>query len=173
LGPPFILKTNRSKPMVVLRKKLPGVSERSLGRFLNRAEQAVGLGGEVNVLVTSSRELRALNRRFRGKNKPTDVLSFPPLPTIEADFAGDVAISADIAARNARHLGHTAAEEIKILMLHGVIHLAGFDHESDNGKMARKEERLRRALGLPGSLIARNGSHSKPRRVRKPVGRPH
>lgn len=157
--------------MVVLRKKLPGVSERSLSRFLNRAERAVGLSGEVNVLVTSSRELCALNRRFRGKNKPTDVLSFPPIPTLKPDFAGDVAISGEIAARNARDLGHTPADEIKILMLHGMIHLAGFDHERDQGEMARTEERLRRALGLPGSLIARNGSHPRSARVRKPSRR--
>lgn len=143
--------------MVVLRKKLPGVSERALSRFLTRAERAVGLSGEVNVLVTSSREVRALNRRYRGQDKRTDVLSFPPLPTLANDFAGDVAISADIAAQNSRMLGHAAAEEIKILMLHGMIHLAGYDHEKDNGQMARKEDRLRRALGLPGSLIARNG----------------
>ncbi len=161
----FILANIESKPMVVLRKKLPGVSERALRRFLTRAERAVGLSGEVNVLITTSREVRALNRRYRGKDKPTDVLSFPPLRTIIHDFAGDVAISADIAAQNSRKLGHAASDEIKILMLHGVIHLAGYDHESDEGQMARKEDRLRRALGLPASLIARNGAHP-PRRSR-------
>ncbi len=144
--------------MVVLRRKLPGVSDAALNRFARRAERAVGLSGEVNILVTSSREVRALNRRYRGKNHPTDVLSFPPIPTVSHDFAGDVAISAEIALQNARRLGHTAADEIKILMLHGMIHLAGYDHESDDGQMARKEERLRRALGLPGSLIARTGT---------------
>ena len=130
--------------MVVLRKKLPGVSERSLVHFLHRAEKAVGLSGEVNVLVTSSRELRALNRRFRGKDSATDVISFPPTPTIEMNFAGDVAISADIAAHNARLLAHSAADELKILMLHGVIHLAGYDHETDDGQMRAIERRLRR-----------------------------
>ncbi len=148
--------------MVVLHRNLPGVSQGALGRFARRAERALGLSGEVNVLVTSSREVRALNRRFRGKNKPTDVLSFPPIPTVEHDFAGDVAISADIALQNARRLGHTVAEEIKILMLHGMLHLAGYDHESDDGQMARKEARLRRALGLPSSLIARNGGNGPP-----------
>ncbi len=151
--------------MVVLRKKLPGVSEQALSRFLTRAERAVGLSGEVNVLVTSSREVRALNRRYRGKDQPTDVLSFPPVPTVAHDFAGDVAISAEIAAQNSRKLGHAAADEIKILMLHGMIHLAGYDHETDEGQMARKEDRLRRSLGLPGSLIARNG-HKPARRSR-------
>ena len=153
--------------MVVLRKKLPGVSERSLARFLQRAEKAVGMRGEINVLVTSSRELRDLNRRFRGKNKPTDVISFPPIPTVERDFAGDVAISADIARQNAHILGHSSSDELKILMLHGVIHLAGYDHERDDGQMARKEERLRRALGLPNSLIARNGAKPASASVRK------
>jgi probable rRNA maturation factor len=143
--------------MVVLRKKLPGVSERALNRFLTRAEQAVGLSGEVNVLITTSREVRALNRRYRGQDKATDVLSFPPLPTVAHDFAGDVAISADIAVQNSRKMGHPTKDEIKILMLHGMIHLAGYDHETDNGEMKRKENRLRRALGLPDSLIARNG----------------
>lgn len=148
--------------MVVLHRKLPGVSQGALGRFARRAERALGLSGEVNILVTSSREVRTLNRRFRRRNKSTDVLSFPPIPTMADDFAGDVAISADIAVQNARRLGHTAAEEIKILMLHGMIHLAGYDHENDEGQMARKEERLRRALGLPSSLIARNGAQGPP-----------
>jgi len=109
----------------------------------------------VNVLVTTSRELQELNRRFRRKNRPTDVLSFPAAQGI-TNFAGDVAISAEIAARNAAELGHTAAAEIKILALHGILHLAGYDHERDHGEMARKEERLRRLLGLPAGLIERN-----------------
>ena len=87
-----------------------------------------------------------------------------------ARIAGDVAISADIAAANARRLGHSAGEEIKILVLHGVLHLAGFDHETDDGKMARKEVRLRKALGLPAGLIERNGqpenSYKKRRQVK-------
>jgi probable rRNA maturation factor len=71
------------------------------------------------------------------------------------DFAGDVAISAEIAAQNARRLGHSLPEEIKILALHGVLHLAGYDHERDRGEMARKEEHLRKQLGLPVALIER------------------
>jgi len=114
------------------------------------------LQGEVNVLVTSSQELRQLNRRFRGKNQPTDVLSFPAISGMRDAFTGDVAISADIAAKNARLLGHSTAEEIKILSLHGLLHLAGYDHERDHGEMARKEKRLRRLLGLPQGLIERS-----------------
>ena len=107
------------------------------------------------VLVTSSHELRILNSRFRGEDKTTDVLSFPPIFGLVADFAGDVAISAEIAGQNARCLGHSVADEIKILVLHGVLHLAGYDHERDGGAMARKEMLLRRKLGLPLGLIER------------------
>jgi len=110
----------------------------------------------VNVLLTSSNELRSLNTRFRHKDKATDVLSFPALPELKEKFAGDLAISVDIASRNARELGHSTANEIKILALHGVLHLSGYDHELDDGEMARTELRLRQALRLPGSLIERN-----------------
>ena len=139
--------------MVILRKGVAGLSEVALSRFVTRASRAVHLRGALNVLVTSSRELRALNRRFRKKDKTTDVLSFPPM--FDEGFAGDIAISADIAARNAKQLGHTAADEVKILVLHGVLHLAGYDHESDNGEMARLERRLRKTLALPLGLIER------------------
>jgi probable rRNA maturation factor len=118
----------------------------------------VKLKGSVHVLVTSNREVQALNRRFRGKDKPTDVLSFPPMADFAAGVAGDIAISAEIAAKNAKELGHTTAEEIKTLALHGVLHLAGYDHEQDDGAMARKEQRLRTTLGLPVALIERSTS---------------
>ncbi len=124
-----------------------------MSRFVTRASRAVRLRGALNVLVTSGRELRALNRRFRKKDKTTDVLSFPPM--FAEGFAGDIAISADIAARNAERLGHAAADEVKILALHGVLHLAGYDHESDDGQMERLERRLRKTLSLPLGLIER------------------
>ncbi|HWO30894.1 MAG TPA: rRNA maturation RNase YbeY [Candidatus Acidoferrum sp.] len=116
------------------------------------------LRGIVNVLVTNSHELRSLNLRFRGKDQPTDVLSFPAPPPGRAQakqIAGDLAISADIARENAKRLGHSVAGEIKILVLHGVLHLAGLDHERDNGEMARKESRLRQQLKLEAGLIER------------------
>ena len=119
------------------------------------------------MLVTSSRELQGLNHRFRGKNKPTDVLSFPAIPGLMRGFAGDIAISAEMAARNARQLGHTAAEEIRILTLHAVLHLAGYDHELDGGEMEREEARLRKALGLPVGLIERNGRGAGAKRLSK------
>lgn len=142
--------------MVILHKPVVGLNERSLERFVVRAKRAVGLRGAVTVLVTTSTELRSLNHRFRGKDKPTDVLSFPAEMISRGRFAGDVAISADIAAKNARRLGHTPAEEIKVLTLHGLLHLAGYDHEADDGTMARREGRLREQLGLPVALIERS-----------------
>jgi probable rRNA maturation factor len=145
------------RKVVTLKRRRAGLSGAMLEGFVLRARRVVGLKGTVNVLVMGSSEMRVLNRRFGGKDKPTDVLSFPALAQIEGGkFAGDVAVCADIAARNARRLGHSAVEEVKILTLHGVLHLAGYDHESDNGRMARKESKLRRELGLPTGLIERN-----------------
>ncbi|MGB8011123.1 MAG: rRNA maturation RNase YbeY [Terriglobales bacterium] len=125
-----------------------------MGRFVARARRAAGLKGVVNVLLTTSAEMKSLNRRFRGKNKPTDVLSFPS----EFDarkHAGEIAVSAEIATKNAHALGHSPAEEVKILALHGVLHLRGYDHECDNGLMARREKQLRAQLRLPVGLIER------------------
>ena len=141
--------------MIVIRKPVAGVSAVALARFLARAQRSARLRGSVDLLLAGNGELRSLNRRFRGKNKPTDVLSFPAGESPLNGFAGDIAISVDIAKANARRLGHTAAEEIKILCLHGLLHLAGFDHESDNGQMARKELALRRSLGLASGLTER------------------
>jgi probable rRNA maturation factor len=140
--------------MVIVQKPVAQLSEAALERFLSRAKRAVGLRGVVNVLLTSSVELQALNKRFRGKDRPTDVLSFPPLVQ-HAGFAGDVAISVDIAKENADRLGHAAADEIRVLVLHGVLHLAGYDHETDNGAMQAKEMLLRKKLRLPVGLIER------------------
>jgi len=143
--------------LVIVHSTVGGVSARALGQFTARAQRAAGVRGEVDVLVTSSAELRRLNRRFRGKNAATDVLSFP-----SADgTAGDIAIAAEVGLRNALRLGHSAAHELKILILHGLLHLAGYDHETDGGKMARKEARLRRALGLPVALIERTGNRRR------------
>ena len=139
--------------MVILRRKLDGISATALERFAARARREAGLGRSgVDVLITSSREMRRLNHRFMGKDRATDVLSFPAtLP----GFAGEIAISADVARHSARELGHPLAIELKVLMLHGMLHLAGYDHESDNGEMARLEQRLRRKLRLPSSLTER------------------
>lgn len=155
--------------MIIFEKKIAGLSELSLSRFALRARRAVSLRGTVNILVTSNAQMRALNRKFRSKDKATDVLSFPASPTERgrsALFAGEIAISADIALANAQRLGHSAALEIKTLALHGILHLAGFDHERDNGEMARKEARLRQMLRLPSTLIER--SDARPAGRQKP-----
>lgn len=162
MGPPIYFLLNfcgLERTLVILQHKVAGVTEAAVEKFLTRARQAAGLSGDVNVLVTSDAKVRSLNRRFRRKDKATDVLSFPaPADHSTNDgpsLAGDIAISANIAAKNASCFGHTVGEEIKILILHGVLHLAGFDHERDNGIMARKEAQLRQALNLPSTLIER------------------
>lgn len=147
---------------MILRKPVAGLSDTALAKFVERASRAIKLKGTVNVLVTGSSELRSLNRRFRAKDQPTDVLSFPPGPCFVNGLAGDIAISADIARENARRLGHSAAQEVKILALHGVLHLVGYDHERDQGAMAGKEADLRRSLGLPSGLIERSGKTAMP-----------
>jgi probable rRNA maturation factor len=144
--------------LVILQKPVTGLSAAGLERFLLRARRAAGLKGTVNLLVTSSAEVRSLNRKFRGKNEETDVLSFPADSRSEpagSRMAGEIAISADVAKQSAAQLRHSAADEVKILALHGVLHLAGFDHERDNGQMERQERRLRVALRLPDGLIER------------------
>jgi probable rRNA maturation factor len=141
--------------LVIFQKRVPGLTELALARFLARARRAAGLKGTVNVLLTTSAEMKSLNRRFRGKDKPTDVLSFPPEPGAQKQFVGEIAISTEIATKNARSLGHAPAEEVKILVLHGVLHLQGYDHECDNGRMARREKQLRAKLHLPLGLIER------------------
>ncbi len=167
------------RTLVILQKKVAGLTEASLETFVLRARRAARLHGYVHVLLTDSAEMRSLNRRFRSKDRTTDVLSFPALPTRpngrSNDFAGDIAISVDMAARNASRFGHSAAEEVKVLALHGILHLAGFDHERDNGHMARKEAQLRQALKLPATLIERTQSgqsHSvkKKKSKRHPAG---
>ncbi len=132
-----------------------GLSRSGLSRFLHTAQAVVGLRGEVDVLLAEDRTLRRLNREFRGKDKATDVLSFPAAAEIADEFAGDLAISLDTARRQARTHGHTLRDEVRVLLLHGLLHLQGMDHEVDNGEMAAREAALRTRLRLPNSLIAR------------------
>src|SRR5690348_18172269 len=100
----------------------------ALEKFLATARRAVGLPGSTSVLLTGDAEIQRLNREFRGKNKPTDVLSFPPGENAgRSRTAGDLAISVETAAREAERLGHGLALELKVLLLHGVLHLAGYD----------------------------------------------
>ena len=127
-----------------------------LDRFVRKAQSLTGFSGEVNVLITGNARVRELNRRFRRKNKPTDVLSFPRVE------GGDIAISLDIARENAKQFGHSSTDELKVLVLHGMLHLVGYDHERDNGRMAAREARLRAQLKLPNSLIERSDSNNTP-----------
>ena len=113
------------------------------------------LAGGVDVLLTSDAEVKRLNRAFRGKNKATDVLSFPAPEELAGEVAGDLAVSLDTAARQAAEHGHSLADEVRILLLHGLLHLAGEDHEVDQGEMAAREQALRKDLKLPVGLIER------------------
>lgn len=144
-----------------------GLVRASLLRFLRLARAAVGLEGEVHVLLSDDATLRRLNRQFRGQDKATDVLSFPAGPSTaffaEKELAGDLAISLDIASKQAKHFDHTLGEEVRVLILHGLLHLAGFDHEQDKGQMAAREAELRSELGLPGGLIERVAKKKKTR----------
>jgi probable rRNA maturation factor len=139
-----------------------GLQPSALTRFLNRARAIIGLRGQVDILLANDHTLRQLNKTFRGKNKSTDVLSFPAPSAFAAKHAGDLAISLETAVRHAKIHNHSLVEETKILILHGLLHLSGEDHEIDNGEMAAREATLRRELRLPATLIERtNASPSK------------
>jgi probable rRNA maturation factor len=107
------------------------------------------------VLLTTDTAIRKLNRQFRGIDQATDVLSFPAESLPGFEVAGDLAISVPMAMRQAGEQGHALSAEVKVLMLHGLLHLAGYDHETDTGQMARRERLLRGRLGLPQGLIER------------------
>jgi probable rRNA maturation factor len=150
-------------------ERLP--TPRTLARFLAGAQDAAGLHGQVTVLLTTDAALRDLNRRFRRKNKATDVLSFPATaPASGPDcIAGDIAISVETARRQAAEQGHALTCELKVLMLHGVLHLAGHDHETDAGQMHRRERELRAQLGLPPGLIERTSIGRAARKKVRPT----
>jgi probable rRNA maturation factor len=147
----------------------PAFRKAELARFLVRARQAAGLRGRVDLMLADDATLAQLNRDYRNKNKPTDVLSFPAMavPGSRSQSAGDVAISIETAERQAAEQGHSLEDELKVLLLHGVLHLAGHDHETDDGAMRRLEMRLRRQLGLPRGLIERTARPASPTVRRK------
>ena len=122
-----------------------------LGRWLQSIAPARAKGALTIALVSDAR-IRALNRRFRGKDRATDVLSFP---ADESGVLGDVVIAAGVAARQAIEAGHSLQAEFRVLALHGLLHLLGYDHEHDDGRMARLERRLRVKGGLHKGLIER------------------
>jgi len=159
---------SHSEPMVLFRRVPGAVRRAGLEEFACRLRRYLTRGRVFSCLIADDRELARLNRQFLGKDYATDVLSFPAkrgqagrkatgtapqipgLPTL-----GDIAISRDRAVSQAREFGHPVNEEIRILMLHGVLHLLGMDHERDGGAMARAEAEWRSRLGLRNGLIER------------------
>lgn len=165
LAPPS---TRADSPTSELKDRLP--SKRVLTQFLRRAQTAVRLRGAVSVLLTTDSAIRRLNRTFRGKNEATDVLSFPAAEMSRGEVAGDLAISVETARKQAREHGHALSVEIKVLILHGLLHLAGYDHETDDGQMARREQALRARLALPLGLIERSHARSAKKARRSAQG---
>ncbi len=142
-------------------------TRKGLEAFLAEARRMAGLAGSVSVLLAGDEEVRRLNREFRRKDKATDVLSFPAGEGAgRARMAGDLAISVETAAREAENRGHSLETELRVLLLHGILHLAGYDHEADAGEMERQENALRKKLGLTEGLIARSDADGA-RRGRK------
>ena len=135
---------------------------RPLEEFIQNIGEEIGLGPEcVAVRLIGDVEMARLNEAYRKKKGPTDVLSFPAaadsakpgtlrqqVRKARGEFLGDIAIAPEVARRNARSLGRELPEELKVLILHGVLHLLGYDHETDRGEMERIEMRLRRKLGI-------------------------
>jgi probable rRNA maturation factor len=146
----------KSDPLITFRRKPATLDCQSLHSFAEVLRNRVARKRDFHCLITNDAELQALNAQFRGKDYATDVLSFPSEgPATDEGFLGDIAISMQRARAQAREWQHAAEEEIRILMLHGVLHLLGMDHETDSGEMKRTETRWRRKLGLPVGLIER------------------
>jgi probable rRNA maturation factor len=139
-------------PSLIVRTGLRVSGRAELANFAATLQRRLTKGRTFHCLLTDDAELRRLNRQYRGKNKATDVLSFPG---IGYGSLGDIAVSIEHARAQAREFGHRVGDEIRILILHGVLHLAGMDHESDSGQMARAEAQWRRKLALPVGLIER------------------
>jgi probable rRNA maturation factor len=136
--------------------KFSAVDKRALIAFARKLAIQITPGQSFACLVTDDRALQELNRHFLGRDYPTDVLSFPPGRTgIEL---GDLAISIERAAAQSLALGHSLVDEIRILMLHGLLHLTGLDHERDRGEMARAERKWQATFSLPPVLITRSAA---------------
>ncbi len=138
---------------VTFRRVPATLKRRAIQLFARKLQHEVAKGKPFDCLITGDAELRRLNREFRGMDYPTDVLSFPA--AAPAPHLGDLAISLGRARAQAREFGHTIEQEVEILMLHGLLHLLGYDHETDAGQMARAEKRWRTRLGLANGLIER------------------
>jgi probable rRNA maturation factor len=131
---------------VVNRQRRVKVDTRAWADFAAKALDAIG-GSEPSATIAfvSDKSIRKLNQQFRGIDKATDVLSFP---ADEPDNLGDVAVSVETATRQAKENGLSFDDEIAQLILHGLLHLSGYDHETDNGEMNRLELKLRKRLGI-------------------------
>ena len=136
--------SSRLEVVLLNRQRRRRVRSHRLRRLLEDAARALGVSGEVALVLTRDPAVRELNARYRGQDKPTDVLSFPG-PGGNAGL-GDIVVSVDTAERNARRLGRTLQRELDVLALHGFLHVLGYDHETDDGTMDRLERRLRREL---------------------------
>jgi len=112
---------------------------------------------QIELVITDDHGIKALNAEHRGKEEATDVLSFPMGDTNPYAPLGVIVISKDHVIEKAKHYGHSNQEELTLLFIHGLLHLVGFDHETDEGEMRHKEEVLINAWNLPKSLIVRNG----------------
>jgi probable rRNA maturation factor len=146
----------RENTTLLFRHPSRRVTRSALRAFFAELTQQVAGGRAATCLVATDAELRRLNHQFRGRDYATDVLSFPSGGTAgPGEWIGEIAISLDRAAEQAAELGHGVEEELRLLMLHGVLHLTGFDHETDAGAMARAERKWRRRFGLPEGLIER------------------
>lgn len=146
----------KEPPSLVIRAGARYRERARLAGFAATLQTRLTRGRPFACLLTTDAELRQLNREFRGKDYATDVLSFPA-GAAGGPLLGDIAISLDHARVQARALGHTITEEVSVLLLHGVLHLLGMDHESDEGQMRRTERNWQKKLGLPAGLIERAG----------------
>ncbi len=143
---------------VSYRRRYSGIRPRTIEHLVVKIRDRVAKGREFHCMISGDAELRRLNRDFLGHDYATDVLSFP---SGESSNIGDLAISIQRARAQAREFGHDVEQEIGILVLHGVLHLLGMDHEVDGGRMARAEARWRKELGLPNGLIERTSRRSR------------
>jgi probable rRNA maturation factor len=165
----------KSDPLITFRRKPATLDAESLQSFAEVLRDRVAGGHEFHCRITNDAELQSLNAQFRGNNYVTDVLSFPvgqvgnlrpicnrparfraqPVPRDKRVPIGDIAISIQRARVQSRECRHSTEEELRILMLHGVLHLLGMDHETDSGQMKRAETHWRKKLGLPAGLTER------------------
>ena len=146
---------------ILFRRPVVDLRSRPLQSYARKLQVEVAKGRPFECLITGDAELRKLNREFRGKDEATDVLSFPEAANASGIKAravqplGSLAISVGAARAQACAFGHSTEDEVRILMLHGLLHLLGYDHETDSGRMARAEKRWRKLLELPNGLIER------------------